>query len=47
MTPFPGQISRMGLNGTQAMVWTDVAFYLKAFLNVGVRLGATFRGWVR
>lgn len=31
MSPFPGQVTRMGLGGTQAIVWQNRPYYIKAF----------------
>lgn len=42
MTPFTGQLTRLGLNGAQAIVWQDRSFYMKAFLSVVVRVRGIF-----
>lgn len=47
MTPFPGQITRLGLQGTQAIVWRDRTFYMKICFQLIVRLNALINGNVQ
>ncbi len=46
MTPFTGQITRLGLQGTQAIVWPDRPFYMRAFIKVYDRSKAFLKGFV-
>lgn len=38
MSPFPGQITRLGLQGTQAIIWNDRPRYLKICFQLIVRV---------
>lgn len=34
MSPFPGQLTRLGLGGTQMIVWQDRPYYLRALFTL-------------
>lgn len=40
MAPFTGQLTRLGLNGLQAIVWPIRPYYIKAFFTLRDRAKA-------
>jgi hypothetical protein len=47
MTQFPGQISRLGLQGTQAIVWQIKPYIVKVFFTMKERAYSIFKMDVR
>lgn len=43
MRAFPGQLSGLGLQGTQGLPWTIAPFYVRAFQSVIIRYIGFFR----